>query len=148
MLFLVRNGAAWRPRIQAGADPPNAGPVPPIRTRRDQQPIHRPVMIWAQRQPVVRLVVAADAERNDVGGINQRKLLAEFHTDAARRAAAIVDLPDRVADGAIAPRRLLVQGCRSVRFRFTMVCFLGWKDVVGARRSRFIATKRRHIITD
>jgi len=67
-----------------------------------------PVVVGAEGQAVVRFVVAALAERDDVGCFHEREVVGDFHADAAGGAAVIIDFENGVAKRAV-PARWLVQ---------------------------------------
>jgi K+-sensing histidine kinase KdpD len=56
--------------VQTGADAPDTGGVAGVGTGCDEKTVHGPVVIWAEGQAVVGLVVPADAKGNDVGDLS------------------------------------------------------------------------------
>ena len=128
---LMREGdevfLAFDPGIQALADAPNAGAVFGIRTGGNQESIHRPMMVWAQGQPIVRSIISTYSEGDDVGGLDQEVFIVDFNADAASGAAVIVDFKDGVAKGAVPAWWFVVQSV-----------FLRWCGVVAGDGSQSV----------
>jgi len=68
--------------VQAGADAPDAGTVFRVRARSDEKAVHGPVVVGAEGEAVVGLVVSADAKWDDVCGFNQGQVVGDFDPDA------------------------------------------------------------------
>ena len=70
-----------------------------FRARRDEMPIHGPVMVLAKREAVGGVVVLALGKRDEVGGVDEANVIAggELDAKAAGRALMVVGGDDLAA---------------------------------------------------
>lgn len=72
-----------------------------IGCRSNQIPVHRPVVVFAEGEAVGGVVVLADGERDEVGGVDEGDVVAggELDAEAAGGALVIVDFHDLATEG-------------------------------------------------
>jgi len=72
-----------------------------IGTRRDEKSIHSPVVVFAECDPVIRVVVGLLAVRDEMSGIDEGEVADFRHADAksAGSALAVVDFEDLFPEG-------------------------------------------------
>jgi len=91
---------AFDSRVEGGTDAPDACTVFRVGAWSDEEAVHGPVMVGAQCEPVVWLVVTSHIERNQVRGFHQRKSVVQSHPKAASGAGIIVNFENALAERA------------------------------------------------
>ena len=81
--------------LKPPTDLPNPFAMLAVRAGSDQVVVHRPMMIRAERQTVGGLVVAREAEGNDVCSLDQKEIAAEPEPYPASSTGVVVNLQDR-----------------------------------------------------